>query len=161
MSLVSEKQFNELRLVCSQSSSDLPLLVTVRDLGRRLLSSLQSSDSDYSPNSPRTATSTSGFSPRQGSDEPVLDDESFRIGFITPPFRDNKIPVTDHLHAHAYILPADLMGWWRSVAYGTLAWYSVDDLIAEIRYVCYSYFSRRLLCSHQSHGLPHCVLRLP
>lgn len=60
--------------------------------------------------------------------------DSFRIGFITPPFKDNKIPVTDHLHAHAYISPADLMGWWRGVAYGPLAWYSIDDLIAEIRY---------------------------
>lgn len=61
--------------------------------------------------------------------------ELFRIGFITPPFKDNKIPVTDHLHAHAYILPADLMGWWRRVAYSSLAWYDIDDLIAEIRCV--------------------------
>ncbi|KAK0456354.1 hypothetical protein EV421DRAFT_2028885 [Armillaria borealis] len=58
---------------------------------------------------------------------------NFRIGFITPPFRDARIPVTDHLHAHAYIVPADLMGWWRGVAYGPLAWYAIDDLIAEIR----------------------------
>lgn len=27
------------------------------------------------------------------------------------------------------------MGWWRSVAYGPLAWYDIDDLIAEIRFV--------------------------
>ncbi|KAJ3513733.1 hypothetical protein NLJ89_g2784 [Agrocybe chaxingu] len=57
----------------------------------------------------------------------------FRIGFITPPFKDNKIPVTDHLHAHAYIGPADLAGWWRSVAYSPIAWYAIEDLIAEIR----------------------------
>jgi hypothetical protein len=25
------------------------------------------------------------------------------------------------------------MGWWRGVAYGPLAWYAIDDLIAEIR----------------------------
>jgi len=62
---------------------------------------------------------------------------SFHIGFITPPFWDYKIPVTDHLHAHAYIAPADLMGWWRSVAYGPLAWYAIDDLTAEIRFVPY------------------------
>jgi len=55
------------------------------------------------------------------------------VGFITPPFKDTKIPVTDHLHAHAYIAPADRLGWWRGVAYSALAWYDIDDLIAEIR----------------------------
>lgn len=58
-----------------------------------------------------------------------------QIGFITPPFKDSKIPVTDHLHAHAYIGHADLLGWWRKVAYGPLSWYKIDDLIAEIRCV--------------------------
>jgi malonyl CoA-acyl carrier protein transacylase len=62
-------------------------------------------------------------------------EQQFRIGFITPPFKDNKIPVTDHLHAHAYIAPGDLMGWWRGIAYSPVAWYSIDDLIAEIRLV--------------------------
>jgi len=57
-----------------------------------------------------------------------------RIGFVTPPFRDPKIPVTDHLHAHAYLLPADRMSWLRStMAFNPLAWYAIDDLIAEIR----------------------------
>jgi hypothetical protein len=69
------------------------------------------------------------------SESPQQLDHLFRIGFITPPFKDNKIPVTDHLHAHAYIMPADLMGWWRGIAYGPLAWYAIDDLIAEIRSV--------------------------
>ncbi|KAG5733057.1 hypothetical protein E4T56_gene3570 [Termitomyces sp. T112] len=86
------------------SSSDLPLLVNVRILATRLLASLLPPDENL-----------------------------FRIGFIAPPFRDNKIPVTDHLHCHAYIAPPDLMGWWRGIAYGPLAWYPVDDLIAEIR----------------------------
>lgn len=27
------------------------------------------------------------------------------------------------------------MGWWRGVAYSPVAWYNIDDLIAEIRYV--------------------------
>ena len=64
---------------------------------------------------------------------PPADMSKFRIGFITPPFRDAKIPVTDHLHAHAYVEPGDLMSWWRSVAYSPIAWYAIDDLIAEIR----------------------------
>jgi len=25
------------------------------------------------------------------------------------------------------------MGWWRGIAYSPMAWYSIDDLIAEIR----------------------------
>jgi hypothetical protein len=58
-----------------------------------------------------------------------------RIGFITSPFKDNKIPVTDHLHAHAYIGSTDLASWWRAIAYSPLGWYAIDDLIAEIRYV--------------------------
>ena len=58
---------------------------------------------------------------------------NFSIGFITPPFRDPRIPVTDHLHAHAFINPADQLGWFRRVAYSSLAWYDIDDLIAEIR----------------------------
>jgi hypothetical protein len=29
------------------------------------------------------------------------------------------------------------MGWWRGIAYGPLAWYSIEDLIAEIRSVAY------------------------
>jgi hypothetical protein len=47
----------------------------------------------------------------------------------------------DHLHAHAYILPADQMGWFRGIAYSSIAWYPIDDLIAEIRYVHQQQFS--------------------
>ncbi|KIM67062.1 hypothetical protein SCLCIDRAFT_1210535 [Scleroderma citrinum Foug A] len=102
------------------SSSDLPLLADIKTLAKRLLSSIS------------TSTSTSG--PSYTSPTPPCHDETrFRIGFITPPFKDNKIPVTDHLHAHAYIAPADRLGWWRGIAYSPIAWYSIDDLIAEIR----------------------------
>lgn len=93
------------------SSTDLPLLVNLRSLATRILTSFLP---DVMPTPQQTHP-------------------SFRIGFITPPFRDSKIPVTDHLHAHAYIAPADLMGWWRGIAYGPLAWYAIDDLTAEIR----------------------------
>ncbi|TRM60119.1 hypothetical protein BD626DRAFT_135537 [Schizophyllum amplum] len=86
------------------SSSDLPLLVNLRNIATRLLK-------DLTPN----------------STPPI------RIGFITPPFKDTKIPVTDHLHAHAYVEPADRLGWWRGVAFSAVAWYAIDDLIAEIR----------------------------
>ncbi|KAH0838514.1 hypothetical protein J3R83DRAFT_6831 [Lanmaoa asiatica] len=102
------------------SSSDLPLLVNIRNLAQRLL-----------------ASPLNGLSQQNNS--------QFHIGFIAPPFRDNKIPVSDHLHAHAYIAPADQLGWWRGVAYGPLAWYAVDDLIAEIRYVNRSFHVHRPL----------------
>ncbi|KAG2350656.1 hypothetical protein BDR05DRAFT_985651 [Suillus weaverae] len=105
------------------SSSDLPLLVNVRNLGRRLLSA------SSPPSSPLLSSGNSS-----APSAPLQRIESqFRIGFITPPFKDNKIPITDHLHTHAYLAPADLLGWWRGVAYGPLAWYAIDDLIAEIR----------------------------
>ena len=93
----------------------------MRNLGRRLLSA------SLPPISSGHNTTTS----------PQHTESQFRIGFITPPFKDNKIPVTDHLHAHAYLAPADQLGWWRGVAYSPLAWYAVDDLIAEIRLAFY------------------------
>lgn len=96
------------------ASSDVPLLSNVRNLATRLLATLTPSIAD----------------------PPVVLqnlNSQFRIGFITPPFKDSKIPVTDHLHAHAFIGPPDLLGWWRGVAYGPLAWYPIEDLIAEIR----------------------------
>ncbi|KAI0374439.1 hypothetical protein BV20DRAFT_506878 [Pilatotrama ljubarskyi] len=111
------------------SSSDLPLLVTLRDLSHRLLTSLQTSSS--SPLASPVSTHTQN--PLDATQHLRATREKFRIGFITPPFKDNKIPVTDHLHAHAYVLPADRLGWWRSVAYSSVAWYEVDDLVAEIR----------------------------
>ncbi|KAF9056647.1 hypothetical protein BJ165DRAFT_1522538 [Panaeolus papilionaceus] len=103
------------------SSSDLPLLANIRNLATRLLASL------LPATTPVTPSTAAPPAPLQNPDH------QFRIGFITPPFKDNKIPVTDHLHAHAYIGPADLMGWWRGVAYSPLAWYAIEDLIAEIR----------------------------
>ncbi|KAF8807239.1 hypothetical protein BYT27DRAFT_7164554 [Phlegmacium glaucopus] len=96
------------------SSSDVPLLSNVRNLATRLLATLTPSIAD--PPVPLQKLNL-----------------QFRIGFITPPFKDSKIPVTDHLHAHAFIGPPDLLGWWRGVAYGPLAWYAIEDLIAEIR----------------------------
>ncbi|KAJ7071525.1 hypothetical protein C8F01DRAFT_1110885 [Mycena amicta] len=103
------------------SSTDLPLLVNVRNLATRLLTTL------LPPSSPTVASASAMATPLH------TPNSQFCIGFITPPFSDRKIPVTDHLHAHAYILPADQLGWWRGIAYGPLAWYAIDDLIAEIR----------------------------
>ncbi|KAL1951776.1 hypothetical protein VTO73DRAFT_925 [Trametes versicolor] len=110
------------------SSSDLPLLVSLRDIAHRTLAALLAPSA--SPSSSPAARPQNLLDVGQTTRAAR---ESFRVGFITPPFRDNKIPVTDHLHAHAYALPADLMGWWRGVAYSSVAWYDVDDLIAEIR----------------------------
>lgn len=135
-----------------KSSTDLPLLLNIKELAVRYLNYFSAAAvpripssqgqpflSSNGPTSPITATSptqppTLSLPPiRIPSATRPTDKSKFRIGFITPPFRDTKIPVTDHLHAHAYVEPADLMGWWRSVAYSPVAWYAIDDLIAEIR----------------------------
>ncbi|KAJ7785977.1 hypothetical protein B0H16DRAFT_1488777 [Mycena metata] len=103
------------------SSTDLPLLVNVRSLATRLLTSL------LPPSSPIVTPMASTSAPLNNATA------QFRIGFITPPLWDPKIPVTDHLHAHAYIGPGDLMGWYRKMVFGPVSWYAIDDLIAEIR----------------------------
>lgn len=122
--------------------------MTIRDVGRRLLSSLlHPPENAWSPSSPITATSSRFLNESMPPSDPTpLSDDAFRIGFITPPFRDSKIPVTDHLHAHAYLLPSDLMGWWRAVGYSGIAWYAIDDLIAEIRYAFHFYSYSFLSC---------------
>ncbi|KAI0304688.1 hypothetical protein BC826DRAFT_8685 [Russula brevipes] len=105
------------------SSGDLPLLTFVRDIATRLLYTLAPPEMPLpSPTSAATLTERARSRP-----------PNFNIGFITSPFRDPHIPVTDHLHAHAFVTPADQLGWFRRVAYSSLAWYDVDDLIAEIR----------------------------
>ncbi len=101
--------------------------------------------------SPIHSTSSPVPSALSSDEHAFVFDPAIRVGFITPPFKDNKMPVTDHLHAHAYIAPNDLCGWWRSVAYGPLAWYAVDDLVAEIRYE--SCFSPNETISYQLFGL--------
>jgi hypothetical protein len=122
-----------------QSSSDLPLLVNIRNLAIRLLQNLSTSASPLSSATLSTSTSTTPLSHPSAS-AGNANTSNFKIGFITPPFRDSKIPVTDHLHAHAYIAPADLMGWFRGIAYTAVAWYAIDDLIAEIRCVPFFFF---------------------
>ncbi|GJJ09450.1 hypothetical protein Clacol_003673 [Clathrus columnatus] len=114
--------------IYSLSSSDLPLLSVIQRRAKQLLHMIhppQNSQSElYSPSSPNITTA---------ADTSLSLSESFNIGFITPPFKDHKIPVTDHLHAHAYIGQTDLAGWWRRISYSHVAWYAIDDLIAEIR----------------------------
>ena len=114
---------NALLMLLWQSSTDVPLLTSMRNLAIRLLGSLLPATTPITP---------SIAAPPVPLQNP---EHQFKIGFITPPFKDNKIPVTDHLHLHAYIGPPDLMGWWRQVAYSPLAWYPIEDLIAEIRCV--------------------------
>lgn len=109
-----------------QSSSDLPLLSAIRDIATKLLYSVAPPETPQS--SPLSAHSAVTLTESARTRPPT-----FRIGFITPPFRDARIPVTDHLHAHAYIAPANQLGWFRRIAYSSLAWYDIDDLIAEIR----------------------------
>ncbi|KAI9511803.1 hypothetical protein F5148DRAFT_1168910 [Russula earlei] len=109
--------------IYSLSSSDLPLLSFVRDIACKLLNSLSPLEAHVA--TPTSAVTLTEQAPIRASD--------FTIGFITPPFRDPRIPVTDHLHAHAFITPTDQLGWFRGLSYSSLAWYDIDDLMAEIR----------------------------
>lgn len=96
----------------------------------------------FAPSSNLNPPSSPG--PNSPANLPLTSNPAFHVGFITPPFRDSKIPVTDHLHVHAYIGTLDRAGWWRAVAYSSVGWYSIDDLIAEIRFVfllCQSFLS--------------------
>ncbi|KAL5534562.1 hypothetical protein ACEPAG_1025 [Sanghuangporus baumii] len=130
------------------STSDVPLLVQLRDLAHRLLADLtshirfpSSPASPRSPSSPaflsqsNTAEQTENAHPETGTEAGagIQIESQFRVGFITPPFKDSQIPVKNHLHAHAYVAPMDRCSWWRSVAYSPIAWYAIEDLIAEIR----------------------------
>lgn len=115
------------------SSSDLPLLVHIQRLAHRLLTQLHPSSmsSSFAPSSNLNPPPSPG--PNAAPSLPLNANPAFHVGFITPPFRDSKIPVTDHVHAHAYIGTLDRAGWWRAIAYSSVGWYSIEDLIAEIR----------------------------
>jgi len=112
----------------SLSSSDIPLLNHIQETASRLFLSL---NPPHTPSSPAPVSPDEMASANKAPLAPA--DLPLHVGFITPPFKDNKIPIKDHLHAHAYLGTTDLAGWWRGTAYGYLAWYSVHDLIAEIR----------------------------
>lgn len=118
----------------------------------RYPSSPTSPASRINPSSPSSPPPSQPEQPggANGSDTPETGtlESQFRVGFITPPFKDSQIPVKDHLHAHAYVAPMDRCGWWRSVAYSPIAWYAIEDLIAEIRCVFLRAFfiGRFLLC---------------
>ncbi|CAE6475140.1 unnamed protein product [Rhizoctonia solani] len=124
--------------IYSLSSTDLPLLVHIQRLATRLLTQLTPSSvaSSFEPSSNTNPPSSPG--PNASPNLPLTSTSHFHVGFITPPFRDSKIPVTDHLHVHAYIGALDRAGWWRAVAYSSVGWYSIDDLIAEIRCVAFN-----------------------
>lgn len=123
------------------SSSDLPLLLHMQNLAQTLLTrqlggTLLSSTS-ASNVVPATPTSPIPGSPNPSQAiafSPETDPANkFNIGFIVSPFSDPKIPVSDHVHLHAYIGAMDLAGWWRKLNYSGMGWWAIDDLIAEIR----------------------------
>ncbi|KAG8913935.1 hypothetical protein FRC01_004302 [Tulasnella sp. 417] len=122
------------------SSSDLPLLLHMQSLAQSLLTkqlggTLSSSSSSNAV--PPTPTSPNPGSPNPSQAitfSPETDPANrFNIGFIVSPFSDPKIPVSDHVHLHAYIGDMDLAGWWRKLNYSGMGWWAIDDLIAEIR----------------------------
>ncbi|EIW70738.1 hypothetical protein TREMEDRAFT_71367 [Tremella mesenterica DSM 1558] len=66
-----------------------------------------------------------------------MDAKDIRVGFVGSVMKDPQSPHA-HLHAHAMLGPIDttLPGatfWRRTVVFGGVNWWSVDDLRAEIR----------------------------
>ncbi|KAF8321554.1 hypothetical protein DL93DRAFT_2072264 [Clavulina sp. PMI_390] len=118
--------------IYSLSPNDLPLLSHIQAVANQLLYSLNPPPVPSSPGPRSNAEERrSHHVPLNASSS--SQDQNYRVGFITPPWKDNKIPITDHLHCHAFIGTPDLAGWWRGVAYSGVAWYPIQDLIAEIR----------------------------
>ncbi|KAG8908535.1 hypothetical protein FRB99_005895 [Tulasnella sp. 403] len=119
------------------SSSDLPLLTHMQRLGETLLNRHVNgtllpgqSASQTNPTSPDPETPNFSQTVSFADTDPA---SKFHIGFIVSPFSDPKIPVTDHVHCHAYIGNLDLAGWWRKINYSGMGWWAIEDLIAEIR----------------------------
>ncbi|KAK4685545.1 hypothetical protein P7C73_g4603, partial [Tremellales sp. Uapishka_1] len=101
--------------------ADITLLSHVLDTSHDLLSPLGSTLSD-------------GI--REESGKPKVEDQ-VRVGFVGSVMKDPQSPYA-HLHAHAMIGPIDtsLPGatfFRRNVVFGSMNWWSVEDLRAEIR----------------------------
>ncbi|WRT66285.1 uncharacterized protein IL334_003238 [Kwoniella shivajii] len=103
--------------------SDVPLLSHIIELSNRLLGSL-----------PAQANSSSSDAERgkgKGKENDV------RVGLVGSVMKDPQCPHA-HLHAHAMLGPVDtsLPGasfWRRNVVFGTMNWWGIEDLRAEIR----------------------------
>lgn len=56
------------------------------------------------------------------------------IGIVTGPIKDPKFPSSRRLQIHALLGPMDAASMWRrKVVYGWLNFYSLEDLVAEMR----------------------------
>ncbi|KIS01196.1 hypothetical protein L804_01070 [Cryptococcus deuterogattii 2001/935-1] len=106
-----------LQSVYEFGASDIPLLSHILDIATQLLNS---------------AAAATGDDVERGKGK-----EKLQVGFVGSIIRDPQSPHA-HLHAHAYLPPIDtkLSGaslWRRNVIFGSLNWWSIEDLRAEIR----------------------------
>ncbi|WWD17357.1 hypothetical protein CI109_101798 [Kwoniella shandongensis] len=104
--------------------ADVPILGHILETARRILLS-----------SSIEAHTSSANDAERGKGK--AKDEDVRVGFVGTVVRDPQSPHA-HLHAHALLGPIDtsLPGasfWRRNVVFGGVNWWSVEDLIAEIR----------------------------
>jgi len=114
----------------SLTTASIPLLQRLVTLCPKLLA-------EHFPSSPPSAPAPSATTPTSTppSEQPQSPNLEPHIGFLTPPLTDPHLPIRDHLHLHAYLGPADLLPWLglRALAFSSLGWYDLEDLIAEIR----------------------------
>ncbi|WVQ72553.1 hypothetical protein IAR50_002110 [Cryptococcus sp. DSM 104548] len=106
-----------LQSVYEFGASDIPLLSHIIDTAAQILGSAASASLD--------------------DEERGKEKDKVQVGFVGSLMKDPQSPHA-HLHAHAYLPPIDtkLAGatlWRRNVVFGSLNWWSVEDLRAEIR----------------------------
>ncbi|ODN79840.1 hypothetical protein L202_03734 [Cryptococcus amylolentus CBS 6039] len=106
-----------LQSVYEFGASDIPLLSHIIDTAVQILNSAASASLD--------------------DEERGKEKDKVQVGFVGSLMKDPQSPHA-HLHAHAYLPPIDtkLAGatlWRRNVVFGSLNWWSVEDLRAEIR----------------------------
>ncbi|EAL23576.1 hypothetical protein CNBA2230 [Cryptococcus deneoformans B-3501A] len=105
-----------LQSVYEFGASDIPLLSHILDTAAQILNSVAAAGDDL---------------------ESGKGKEKLHVGFVGSIIKDPQSPHA-HLHAHAYLTPIDtkLSGaslWRRNVVFGSLNWWSIEDLRAEIR----------------------------
>ncbi|OWZ81273.1 hypothetical protein C365_00245 [Cryptococcus neoformans Bt85] len=105
-----------LQSVYEFGASDIPLLSHILDTAAQILNSAAAAGDDL----------------ERGKGK-----ETLHVGFVGSIIKDPQSPHA-HLHAHAYLPPIDtkLSGaslWRRNVVFGSLNWWSIEDLRAEIR----------------------------
>ncbi|KAL7410176.1 hypothetical protein BDY24DRAFT_444338 [Mrakia frigida] len=116
------------------SPASVPLLSRLHMLAQALLVDQFTSASSFNQNNPSSSSSSSSTTFPPSSPLPGRSQLQERIGFVTSPFKDPLNPGHPNLTLHAILGPLDKASYYtRGFPFGPLGFYSLEDLIAEIR----------------------------